>query len=155
MYLWNTLQVSGRCDDFYWRFDGLKKIIFIGDVYVAVALRGLKTKANSYFITRKRKKGFIIFPSHKIIVQKYPVLSETCNPQGGPRGRCETQLGPPNCIVLTVSIPPPPHGDTLVIHWFSPHHHYLRHQQLHLLILVNLRKSKLNLFRLSQCLFSD
>jgi hypothetical protein len=42
MYLWSILQVSDRCDDFYWQFDALKKIIFIGDVYVAVALRGLK-----------------------------------------------------------------------------------------------------------------
>ncbi len=41
MYLWNILQISDWCNDFYWRYDPLKNIIFIGDVYVAVALRGL------------------------------------------------------------------------------------------------------------------
>jgi hypothetical protein len=40
MYLGDTLKVSGCCDDFYRGFDALKKSIFIGDVYVAVALRG-------------------------------------------------------------------------------------------------------------------
>jgi hypothetical protein len=41
MYLADTLKVSDCCDDFYRGFDALKKSIFIGDVYVAVALRGL------------------------------------------------------------------------------------------------------------------
>jgi hypothetical protein len=51
MYLWDTLQVSDCCDDFYWGFDALKKNIFIGDVYVAVALRGLKRRSYEIEIT--------------------------------------------------------------------------------------------------------
>ncbi len=42
MYLKDTLKVSDYCNDFYRGFDALKKSIFIGDVYVAVALRGLR-----------------------------------------------------------------------------------------------------------------
>ncbi len=49
MYLEDTLKVSDCCDDFYRGFDALKKSIFIGDVYVAVALRGLKVPKHEIF----------------------------------------------------------------------------------------------------------
>ncbi len=101
------------------------------------------------------------------------------NPEG-PAGRCEDQRGP-LLVSCWSSVPPPPHVFTCLIcgesyipilspekqflssqyrshlvlwHWLSL---YQRHQPRHIISILHLtqRKSKLTLFRLSLCLFSD
>ncbi len=65
-------------------------------------------------ITGNRKSSFIIFPSHKIIVQNILSYRKLWNLRWGPAGRCETQLAPlmwrVDCLYS-----PPPQGFTCVI----------------------------------------